>query len=478
MKKIIKRVTIILILITVMTQMSIVVFAAPNIPVATTDFYVNDFANVFSEEEKEALIERSVNLANTTDGIQVVITTVESLDGNALEDYANKMYNQYEIGKNDMGVLILLSTGDREIRVEVGRKMEAYINDSKAGRFIDKYAIPKLKENKFNEGLISLQTELINEINNCIEKDNTLAESRIAREPIIINWEVVVTVILIISVLGIFVVIVFNNYKKSKKIEELEEIVSEINSKLKRTENDASNRIEAAHKETREILKQKQVIDSQYNTLKDRYHRGTVLFADLDKKVDIMIEEEIRQHDMDKAALANLAIEQVLSLSASKEALPKFEQAICVYNALTKKQQEYVKADVKKVRSLHEKSTQLNYKHLAGVAMVTITAIITAITMGKEKHIRDLEKAKSIYDELDSGSKKYIDKNILEKICELLAQAKYDKKKREDDEEEERRKRRQQEQLRRSSNSSSSFNYRSNSGFGGRSGGGGASRKF
>ena len=128
---------------------SSLIFAETNIPSATDDFYVNDFANVFSAEEKTRIMDNAVKLSNEHNGVQVVVTTVISLDGNTIENYALEMYNLYGIGKDDMGLLILLSTEDRQIRVEVGKAMEAYIPDSKAGRFIDKYAIPFLKENKY-----------------------------------------------------------------------------------------------------------------------------------------------------------------------------------------------------------------------------------------------------------------------------------------------------------------------------------------
>ena len=173
----VKRIFGLLFALLVIAQLPIIAFAKTEIPSATSDFYVNDFAGVFTSQEKQQLMEKAVSLADNYNGIQVVITTVKSLDGQSVEDYAFDMYNQYAIGKDDMGVLILLSTGDRQIRVQTGRAMEAYINDSKAGRFMDKYAIPYLKENKFNEGLISLQENLINEIITMVKSETTTESS-------------------------------------------------------------------------------------------------------------------------------------------------------------------------------------------------------------------------------------------------------------------------------------------------------------
>lgn len=55
--------------------------SADNIPKHTDEFYVNDFANVFSKEQKDELTSKAKTFAETqTDGVQIVITTINSLD--------------------------------------------------------------------------------------------------------------------------------------------------------------------------------------------------------------------------------------------------------------------------------------------------------------------------------------------------------------------------------------------------------------
>ena len=75
----------------------------------TSDFYVNDFAGVFSDEQKKELMQKAVGFDEGSSGIQVVITTVESLDsavlgyeyvvedaeGNRVED--SKQLSRYRI---------------------------------------------------------------------------------------------------------------------------------------------------------------------------------------------------------------------------------------------------------------------------------------------------------------------------------------------------------------------------------------------
>ena len=238
---------------------------AANIPAATSDFYVNDFAGVFTEDEKANLMANAVSLANEHDGIQVVVTTVKSLEGDTVENYAYQMYNQYGIGKNDMGLLILLATEDRQIRVEVGRAMEGYINDAKAGRFMDKYAIPYLKENKFNEGLISLQQAFITEIKSCVSSGGTPQNN--SGTDININWGAVLFVILITAATGgaiWLVIFIVNKIKKNRKekqeyIDGLKHKITILSSEVK----ELNSTIDAERRTNNNLRQEKSMLQSQ-----------------------------------------------------------------------------------------------------------------------------------------------------------------------------------------------------------------------
>lgn len=143
----------------------------------TSDFYVNDFAGIISDENKTKMQDRAVELDKDYNGIQVVVTTVKSLNNYTVDEYAHAMYNQYGIGKDDMGALILLSTGKRQIRLETGGKMDAYIPGSVSGRLIDENALSYLKEDKFDEGLENLQKALIEYIKEKVPNEQKDASS-------------------------------------------------------------------------------------------------------------------------------------------------------------------------------------------------------------------------------------------------------------------------------------------------------------
>lgn len=159
---------------------------------ATSDFYVNDFAGVFTAEQKTAMMANAVSLDEEYSGIQVVVTTVESLEGcvkekSALqsvnvETVAYSMFLQYGIGQDDMGILVLFSTGDREVRIETGRQMQNYITDSKSGQILDNYGMDYFRNDQFAEGLVAVQNAVISEIKSVVPQDwNAGAEEEVTR---------------------------------------------------------------------------------------------------------------------------------------------------------------------------------------------------------------------------------------------------------------------------------------------------------
>ena len=131
----------------------------------TKDFYVNDFANVLNQETKSYILNNSVTLFDKTKA-QVVVTTVDSLEGKDVNDYSLELFRNWGIGEKNInnGLLILLSVGDRQVRIEVGDGLEGRINDSKAGRFLDEYGIPFFKNNEWDTGIKTLYSSLISEV--------------------------------------------------------------------------------------------------------------------------------------------------------------------------------------------------------------------------------------------------------------------------------------------------------------------------
>jgi len=91
-----------------------------------------------------------------THGVEMAVVVVRSLDGLTVEEAAVKLFERWGIGKKekDNGLLLLWSTGDRRVRVEVGYGLEGVLPDSKVGAILDEYVIRKFKSGEFDEGML------------------------------------------------------------------------------------------------------------------------------------------------------------------------------------------------------------------------------------------------------------------------------------------------------------------------------------
>ncbi|TAN41310.1 MAG: TPM domain-containing protein [Nitrospirae bacterium] len=116
--------------------------------------YVNDYGAMLSPGVK-AQLENELSAFEKSDSTQVVILTIPSLEGEVLEQFAIKAGETWKIGQKgkDNGVIIVVSKGDRKIRIEVGRGLEGKLTDLMAGRIVDLAIKPHFKRKDYDGGL-------------------------------------------------------------------------------------------------------------------------------------------------------------------------------------------------------------------------------------------------------------------------------------------------------------------------------------
>lgn len=108
---------------------------------------VNDFANVFSKTERDALEAKLLNYNDTT-STQIYVVTVKDLNGYAASDYAVRLGEKWKIGQKskDNGAVILIKPKIGNSRgqafIATGYGLEARINDAYAGRIVRNIMIP------------------------------------------------------------------------------------------------------------------------------------------------------------------------------------------------------------------------------------------------------------------------------------------------------------------------------------------------
>ena len=128
---------------------------------------VNDFAGVVdaaSAREIESLIR---SLQETT-GDVVVVAVVDSLDGEDINQYAVKMFENRGkgIGQSgkDNGLLILVAIKDRMVKLEVGYDLEEFITDGFSGETIREAIAPEFRRGAYGAGLLAGVTRVIGRI--------------------------------------------------------------------------------------------------------------------------------------------------------------------------------------------------------------------------------------------------------------------------------------------------------------------------
>jgi uncharacterized protein len=86
---------------------------------------------------------------------QVVILTIPSLGGENIEDYSNRVFNEWKLGQKgkDNGVLIIVVPSERRMRIEVGFGLEGTLTDLTASRIIQDIMTPKFKNGDYDGGI-------------------------------------------------------------------------------------------------------------------------------------------------------------------------------------------------------------------------------------------------------------------------------------------------------------------------------------
>lgn len=117
--------------------------------------FVNDYAGLFGIEEKAVLEDKLVELSSGS-GVEFSVVTINELDNETIETYAEKLFQEWGIGKKgeDNGLLLLISRDDREMRFEVGYGLEPIITDIESSRIIREILAPSFQKGEYGKGVV------------------------------------------------------------------------------------------------------------------------------------------------------------------------------------------------------------------------------------------------------------------------------------------------------------------------------------
>jgi uncharacterized protein len=115
---------------------------------------VVDQANVLSADERNTLTTKLADLEQKS-GIQLVVATVPSLQGEEIEPYANELFRTWALGEKtkNNGVLLLVAPKEHRVRIEVGYGLEGTLTDALSRVIIANAIGPRFKVGDFDGGV-------------------------------------------------------------------------------------------------------------------------------------------------------------------------------------------------------------------------------------------------------------------------------------------------------------------------------------
>ena len=132
-----------------------VVFSQDDIPAKPElETSVYDFAHLMDGLQVKQLEEKLIRYSDST-STQIVVVTVNSLNGMDVAQYAVELAHKWGIGQKgkDNGILILVSKNDRRITIQTGYGVEHKLTDALSRRIIENVIKPHFKNGDYFGGL-------------------------------------------------------------------------------------------------------------------------------------------------------------------------------------------------------------------------------------------------------------------------------------------------------------------------------------
>lgn len=144
----------------------------PEKPQLETSVY--DYAKMMSGFEAKSLEQKLIRYSDST-STQIVVITVNSLEGNDVALYATELAHKWGIGQEgkDNGILILVAKEERKVTIRTGYGVEHKLTDAISRRIIERGITPEFKQGNFYGGLDKGTTMIFEVMNGEYEGDRS-----------------------------------------------------------------------------------------------------------------------------------------------------------------------------------------------------------------------------------------------------------------------------------------------------------------
>ena len=165
---------------------------------------VVDQANIIPADSRRAIETKLADL-ETKSGIQLVVATVTSLEGQEIEPYANQLFRAWKLGEKtkNNGVLLLVAPNERRVRIEVGYGLEGTLTDALSQVIITNAIAPRFKTGDSAGGITRGVDDIITVLTTDASEWQQRPSLRLDRPPAPAhsNWFAIVGIIVVIGLM-------------------------------------------------------------------------------------------------------------------------------------------------------------------------------------------------------------------------------------------------------------------------------------
>lgn len=117
---------------------------------------VVDVAGILSASTQSQLTDMLAAHERAT-GEQVVVVTLDSLQGYTIEDYGYQLGRYWGIGQKgkNTGAILIVAPKEHKVRIEVGYGLEGTLTDAISATIIQNYILPSFKRGDFEAGVLA-----------------------------------------------------------------------------------------------------------------------------------------------------------------------------------------------------------------------------------------------------------------------------------------------------------------------------------
>jgi uncharacterized protein len=157
-----------------------------------------DQANIIPPDARNAIEPKLRDLEDKS-GIQLVVATVTSLEGQEIEPYANQLFRTWKLGEKakNNGVLLLIAPNERRVRIEVGYGLEGTLTDALSKIIISNAIAPRFKAGDYSGGITrgvdDIITVLTTDASEWQKRPSLRVDSEQTQDPT--NWVLILGII-------------------------------------------------------------------------------------------------------------------------------------------------------------------------------------------------------------------------------------------------------------------------------------------